>query len=324
MTQLHVAARPPSLAIVAVLIAACGGRHAGSTAPGPGKPGLEAAALPYAIVDGRSGRAVAEADFWAALGAARAVCVGEDHPDPHHHWAQLRVVDRLAGAGGLGLGLEMIQRPFQGVVDDWVAGRIDDRALLSRADWEERWGYDFAMYRPMLRRTVDAGGPVLALNAPRELTKKVSRQGLASLSAVERAQLPTLVLDDARHRAWFDGVMAAMGGAHGHGKKDGARPAKADAKADAEAQAMAERIYSVQVLWDETMADVAARWLAAGADRRLVILAGNGHCHDSAIVGRLRRRGISAALSVRPIYDGPDVAAAVADPMNDYLFVMSR
>jgi uncharacterized iron-regulated protein len=320
--KLPTLAATPSLAIVAVLIAACGGRHAGSTAPG--EPGIEAAALPYAIVDGRSGRAVAEADFWAALGAARAVCVGEDHPNPHHHWAQLRVVDTLAAAGGLGLGVEMIQRPFQGVVDDWVAGRIDDKALLSRVAWEERWGYDFALYRPMLRRTVDAGGPVLALNASRELTKKVSRQGLASLSAEDRAQLPTLVLDDAKHRAWFDGVMAAMGGAHGHGRKDRTKQGGTSDEPDAEARAMADRIYSVQVLWDETMADVAARWLAGAADRRLVILAGNGHCHDSAIVGRLRRRGIAAVLSVRPIIDGPDVAAAVADPINDYLFVMTR
>jgi uncharacterized iron-regulated protein len=318
MRNLHraVPLRQLALTLVVTLIA-CGGRHAGPAAPG--KPGLESAALPYAIVDGRSGRAVAEADFWSALGGARAVCVGEDHPNPHHHWAQLRVVDGLVRAGGLGLGVEMVQRPFQGVLDDWAQGRIDDAAFLSRSGWAERWGYDFGLYRPMLRRVADAGGPVLALNAPRELTKKVSRQGLASLSAAEKAELPTLVLDDAKHRAWFDGVMAAMGGAHGHGKK-GEKGAEKD---EAEAKAMAERIYSVQVLWDETMADVAARWLSRGADRRLVILAGNGHCHDSAIVGRLRRRGVERVVSVRPILDGPDVAAAVAEPINDYLFVMT-
>lgn len=340
MRNLHRALprRQPALTLVAVMIgslgAACGGRHAGPAAPAtPGAVDLRAAALPYAIVDGRSGRAVAEADFWSALGGARAVCVGEDHPNPHHHWAQLRVVDELAGAGGapgtLGLGVEMVQRPFQGVLDDWAQGRIDDAAFLSRAGWAERWGYDFGLYRPMLRRVADAGGPLLALNAPRELTKKVSRQGVDSLSADDKAELPTLVLDDAKHRAWFDGVMAAMGGAHGHGQKGekgekhGAGGGEKDEKAEAEAKAMAERIYSVQVLWDETMAEVAARWLGGGADRRLVILAGNGHCHDSAIVGRLKRRGVEHVLSVRPILDGPDVAAAVADPINDYLFVMT-
>jgi uncharacterized iron-regulated protein len=307
------------LSAVAVLLGAaltaCGGTAAGPGATAPkGGRGVEAAALPYRIVDARTGRQVDEPAFWKALGAARAVCVGEDHPNPHHHWAQLRVVDALATGASIGLGLEMVQRPFQGVLDDWAARRIDDAALLSGTGWADRWGYDFAMYRPMLQAAVEAGGQVVALNAPRELTKKVSKGGLASLSAQEKAQLPELVLDDARHRAWFDGVMEAMGGASAHGDR-----------ADREGgTARAERIYSVQVLWDETMADGAARWLAAGAGRSMVILAGNGHCHDSAIVSRLRRRGVERVVSVRPIVDhGGELAEALAEPMTDYLFVMS-
>ena len=305
--------------LIGAALTACGGTAAGpgSTAPKGGR-GIEAAALPYRIVDARTGRQVDEAAFWKTLSAARAVCVGEEHPNPHHHWAQLRMVDRLAQgeqAGTLALGLEMVQRPFQGVLDDWAAGRIDDAALLSGTGWADRWGYDFAMYRPMLQVAVDAGGPVLALNAPRELTKKVSKGGLSALSAQEKAQLPELVLDDARHRAWFDGVMAAMGGASAHGDKGG----------DGDGgKVRAERIYTVQVLWDETMADGAARWLSAGDGRRLVVLAGIGHCHDSAVVGRLRRRGVERVLSVRPLVDhGGELAAALAEPMTDYLFVMS-
>jgi uncharacterized iron-regulated protein len=313
-------------AALAVLLAACGGSAGRPGAAAPAR-GIEAAALPYRIVDGKTGRQVDEAAFWTALEGARAICVGEDHPNPHHHWAQLRIVDGLSSARpGLGLGLEMVQRPFQGVLDDWTAHRIDDAALLSGTGWADRWGYDFAMYRPMLARTAERGGAVLALNASRELTKKVSKKGLAALSEQELVTLPAMVLDDARHRAWFDGVMEAMGGAAGHSdKSDKGDDAKA-AKADKEAAARAERIYSVQVLWDETMADGAHRWLAADPERRIVILAGNGHCHDSAIVGRLRRRGIAATVSVRPLIDTAegDLAAAVAEGIHDYLFVMSR
>ena len=65
----------------------------------------------------------------------------------------------------------------------------------------------------------------------------------------------------------------------------------------------ADRIYTVQVIWDETMADTAAKWLAAQPDGHLVILAGNGHCHDSAIVGRIKRRGIADVVSVRTVID---------------------
>ena len=68
----------------------------------------------------------------------------------------------------------------------------------------------------------------------------------------------------------------------------------------------AEQIYTVQVIWDETMADTSAKWLSAHAGGHLVILAGNGHCHDSAIVGRLKRRGVTDAVSVRVVVDDGD------------------
>lgn len=298
------------------------------------KGGIAAAGLPYQVLDGRTGRQLDEPAFWAALTASRAVCVGEEHPNPHHHWAQLHIVQQLLAklppGTKVALGLEMIQRPFQGVVDDYVAKRIDAAALQSRAGWEARWGYDWALYGPTIDAAIAGGGTVLALNTSRELTKKVSRQGLASLTPEEKAQVPELVLDDAKHRAWFDGIMGDMGG-HGHGHAAPAAPTT-DAAPEAEAPAApsggppmpsADRIYTVQVLWDETMADGGARWLAANPTGHLIVLAGNGHCHDTAIVGRMIRRGIASAISVAPVIDVEDnVASLLAKPMHDYALVL--
>ena len=86
----------------------------------------------------------------------------------------------------------------------------------------------------------------------------------------------------------------------------------------------ADRIYTVQVIWDETMADTAATWLKAHADGHLVILAGGGHCHDSAIVNRIKRRGIDKVVSIRSVIDDKEgsVAEALAKPMNDYIVVL--
>lgn len=310
-----------------------------------GKGGIASAALPYVVLDGRTGRQLEEVAFWPRLAQARAVCIGEEHPNPHHHWMQLHAVQKLIAARGkdepFALGLEMVQRPFQGVLDDYAAKRIDAAALKSRVGWEERWGYDFGFYGPTLDAASAAGGKLLALNTARELTKKVSRQGLESLAPDERAQVPELKLDDARHRAWFDGLMNEMGGAHAHSQNKGGDKGDKDDKGggddskDEKAAAdphggkdkpqmpSAERIYTVQVLWDETMADGGAKWLAANPRGRLVILAGNGHCHDSAIVGRLKRRGWADVLSVRPVIDTEgNVAEALAKPMNDFVVVL--
>jgi uncharacterized iron-regulated protein len=263
------------------------------------------------------------------------VCVGEEHPNPHHHWVQLEVVRRMAKQWKqMALGMEMFQRPFQGPLDDYAGHRIDAAALRSRAGWEDRWGYDYSLYGPIIDAAVGAHGALVALNAAKELTKKVSHHGLDSLTADERAQVPQLELHDAAHRAWFDALMEDMGGTSAHSKKDpegsgsgsgsgSAEPGHGEG-GDADAAPSADRIYTVQVIWDETMADGAAKWLAATPNGRIVILAGTGHCHDSAIVGRLKRRGVADTVSVRTVIDDGEggVAAALAKPMNDFLIVL--
>lgn len=332
------------LLAVAAIVSACGGRYGGAPAnPGATGPlrGIAAAGLPMTVLDARTGHQLDDAAFWDRLAGQRAVCVGEEHPNPHHHWVQLEVVRHLAKKWShLALGMEMFQRPFQGVLDDYAAHRIDAAALRSRAGWEERWGYDWGLYGPTIDAAVAAHGALVALNAARELTKKVVHHGLDSLTADERAQVPELDLKDAAHRAWFDALMEDMGGSSAHATKTpgdgdkatgeppaeptGAPPAHAGGDAAPEMPS-ADRIYMVQVIWDETMADAAARWLRATPDGRIVILAGTGHCHDSAIVHRLARRGVTGVVSIRTVIDDGQgaVATALAKPMNDFLVVLT-
>ncbi len=336
-------------ALVVSVLAACAGRYGGAAqrpagASSPGGPGgtrgltgsLEAAALPYQIVDARTGKSVDAPAFWSRLATSRAVCIGEEHANPHHHWMQLHIVRelfrRLPKGAQRALAMEMFQRPFQNVLDEYAARRIDAAQLRSRSGYAARWGYDYAFYGPTIDAAVVAGAQLLAANAAKELTKKVVRHGLASLTADEKAQLPELVLDDAQHRAWFDALMEDMGGAEAHTQQrpgDAKAPAQTSAAAgaapaSAAAMPSADQIYVVQVIWDESMADAAARWLAAHPEGHVVLLAGNGHCHDSAVIHRLQRRGVATALSIRGVVEDDEgsVGAALARPINDYLLVL--
>ncbi len=328
----------PFLAAVVAVGTGCGGTYRTAHPTSPAAPAaatkkpaekkqvtiaVEAAGMPFAIVRGHDGHAVTVNDFYADLMTARAVCIGEEHSNPHAHWAQLQVLDQIsqraqAANEQMAVGMEMFQRPFQGVLDDYVAGRIDEAAMLARTGWKERWGFDYALYRPLIRMAVERKAQLLALNVLTELKKKFSKKGIDGLTPEDRAKIPELDLDDAQHRAWWDSqMMDHPGGDHGHGHgHDGP---------SSEEKAMFDRMYKVQVLWDETMADTAARWLKGGDDRMIVILAGDGHCHDSAIVKRLARRGVGKVLSVHPVIDTGDgeVSDLLADPQNDYLFVMT-
>ncbi len=306
--------------ILSWLFVACGGPPRG----GKTTPNIEDADLPYRILGATGGREISEQTFQQALTRSHAVCIGESHTNPHDHWAQLSIVRWLvrhnASAGKeTALGMEMFQQPFQGVLDDFQTGRIDEPTLLARSGWEERWGYDWEFYAPIVRTAVKGGARLLALNISTELKKKVSRQGIENLAPEDRAKLPEVDLDNKAHRAWWDDIMESMGGpADHHGQADTPEDRE-------EARKRADRMYSVQVLWDETMADTAARWLAGGRERQVLILAGNGHCHDSGIVIRLKKRGVRDAVSIRPLVDDKsgELSQSVAAPENDFLFVMS-
>lgn len=299
-------------------LTACGGsarpaaRHGGGKAAGSGAIDLGAAALPYDVLDGRTGKTLSDDALLDALAGARAVCIGETHSNPHHHWLQLRLVDALsrrAAADGreLALGMEMFQLPFQHVLDDYASGAIGEPALLGRAQWHKRWGYDFGLYRPIIAVAREHGAVLLALNAAKEITRTIGREGIDALTDDQRSQLPAdIVLDDADHRAWFDEIM------QGHpGEEGGAMPVN-------------DNIYTAQVVWDETMAATAAAWLDGGAERQIIILAGHGHCHDSAIVGRIKRRGHDAVVSVHPVIDdGEGNVPELFEPSrNDYIVAM--
>ncbi len=309
------------LASLLLLAIACGGHPKSATTPDflP----VQDAVLPYRIVRAQDGREVARADFYAELQSSSAICVGESHSDSHHHWAQLEVLTHVTEATGdsWAMGMEMFQRSFQGVLDDFREGRIGEKELLSRSGWERRWSHDWRFYAPMVRLTVERGAALLALNISKELKEKWKETGLEGLSPEDKARMPELKLDDEVHRLWFRSLMEEMSEGHQGGEKQ-EQEDSAD-KPDAEPDFI-DSIYPVQVLWDETMADTGSKWLKAAEGRQLVILAGNGHCHKSAIVGRMKRRGVSGVVSVRPVVDTGEgeVADLLGSPIHDYLFVM--
>ncbi len=228
-----------------------------------------------------------EPALWERMAASRVICLGEQHDSPQHHYAQRRALEELATRSAaeqraLAVGFEMFQRPYQAALTGFVAGAVPEEQFLIDSDYRERWGFDFALYRPLLQTAREFSLEALALNAPKEVTRKIGRGGLTGLDASERSELPELNLTDPDHKAYFS---AAMGN---HPMPEGGPKL--------------EDMYAAQVVWDETMADTAARWLSsAGASSQLIVFAGAGHCHKSAIPARISRRLNVPVLSVTPV-----------------------
>ena len=212
----------------------------------------------------------------AKLAEERVVMIGEVHDRYDHHLNQLELVCRLHRRhADLAIGLEFFQQPFQDPLDAYLDLRIDTPEMLARTEYYDRWHFDYRLYAPILEFARGRGIPVVALNAPQEISSKVAKEGIASLSEAERAQFPAQLDRDLpgyreRLRAVFD--------------------------EHPEIQQMSfENFVDAQLIWDESMAERAARYLGAHPGGHLVVLAGDGHVTRSGIPARFgRRSGVEA------------------------------
>jgi uncharacterized iron-regulated protein len=212
------------------------------------------------------------------LAAKRVVFVGEQHDRYDHHQTQLEIIRRLHALDPrLAIGMEAFQQPFQAALDDYVAGRLTEAEMLRRTGYFTRWRFDYRHYAPILRYAREHRLPVIALNVPEELTRKVARDGLESLSAAEQAQLPAEI---DRSDSDYERRLLDIFRQHPHSGRS------------------FEAFLNVQLLWDEGMAERAATYLAAHPEQRLVVLAGAGHlARGSGIPHRLTRRlPVSSAI----------------------------
>lgn len=93
-------------------------------------------------------KASAKAAILAALAPADVVYLAETHDRLADHEAQLEIVQQLFQAGGVdALGLEMFQRPFQPVLDAYLAGTLDEAGLVTGSEYEQRWGVSLGLLR---------------------------------------------------------------------------------------------------------------------------------------------------------------------------------
>ena len=214
---------------------------------------------------------------------ADVVYLGEIHTNPDDHKAQLDILQALYQENPkIVLAMEMFQHPYQDILDQYLAGHLTETQLIEQTDYEQRWGFPWEYYAPLLQFAQTHQLPVLALNTPTEISRKVARNGLESLTRDELQQIPPLDeirTDNADYRQMVEAVYNQHQQA-GHGNSDGF-----------------ERFFTVQVLWDETMADGIADFLTANPDYQVVVIAGRGHIvYGYGIPSRVARR-----LSYRPL-----------------------
>lgn len=211
------------------------------------------------------------------LKKSNVVYLGEIHDSSQHHQNQLKIIqDLYKNNPKIAIGMEMFQRPFQEIINQYIAGKITESELVEKTEYKNRWGFDWELYAPILRFAKEKQIPVLALNTPSEISRKVAKEGIEKLTNEEKKLIPPLTeirLDNIAYRQMVLKAFEQHQRA-GHGNSNSAN-----------------RFFLAQVLWDETMADGIAKFVKANPDYQMVVLAGQGHIvYGYGIPNRVERR----------------------------------
>jgi uncharacterized iron-regulated protein len=244
-------------------------------------------------------------DVVAAMGEVEVVFVGETHDDPTGHMLEADLLRRAheafgaagadtEGAPGSGAGpreprpvvlsLEFFQRDAQPVLDEYLAGLITEKAFRADARPWPRYETD---YRPLVEYAKEYGLAVIAANAPRRYTTRVTlhgREALEDLSPEAKAflaPLPYGKASEAYRSQWIAVISKVM---EEEGKKCGipveqlaAEGEQVEARAPAGAHGNMGNQLDSQVLWDATMAWSLAQRLERQPDALLLHMVGGFH-----------------------------------------------
>jgi uncharacterized iron-regulated protein len=239
----------------------------------------------YRLIQTRTGKEMTLTQVADELAARDVVYFGELHDNVPGHQVYAELAKLLANRRpDFVLSMEMFERDVQGVVNDYLRGRIDETAFLRHSrPWK-----DYARdYRPLVELSRERKLDLIAGNLPRPVAGKVaSKQGSMSPFLPRATTAP---LD--RYWELFAEAMKDHPGAEG----------------------AVEGMYRAQCAKDDAMAESIADYLATNPHRQPLVIHCNGSFHSDYGLGtaaRLAQRAPLVQAAIISMIAVPDVAKA--------------
>ena len=209
--------------------------------------------------------------------ASQVFFVGEHHDNPHHHANQLEVIREIheKAEKPLAVGLEMFETGYQKQLDQWVAGNLSLEEFVKT--YYENWDQAWVLYRDIFLYAREHQIPLIGLNVPRKVVRKVAQKGFDSLTTADMAKLPSGVTCDVTPK--YENFIKRVFGWHGQ-KNDSFT-----------------NFCEAQVLWDTVMAINLLKFHEKRPETKLVVLAGDGHSWKPGIPRQMSlRKDLSAVV----------------------------
>ena len=199
------------------------------------------------------------------------VFLGEEHDNTAGHQMQLQIVRALhKKRPDLVVSMEMFERDVQGILGDYLRGRIDEDAFLKHS---RPWGNYKKHYRAVVEYAKANGLDVIAANAPRRSARKVAQGGGDLTAYVART---TSAVKDQYWELFKDAMKEHPGEITEKGLT---------------------RMYEAQCMKDDTMAESIADYLQGRPHRQPLVVHLCGKFHSDyglgTVVRLLRRRPLT-------------------------------
>ena len=274
---------------------------------------------PWHIIDTRTGHVVAFPEWIKALEQAEIIYLGEEHHNPYHIDAALKVLNQLlADRIYPTIGMEMFGWDGQDALDSYISGiQAMSDEFLEEVRWKQNWGGGFSDYGPLVTFARERQLPVRAMNPPKPLIRRILKFGLEPVKlepewAASGMSQEEIVDDPAYHTKIIDQLRRCHGGTEEHYRT----------------------MYEASMVRDEGMAKTLVqrqeeiRRAADGLRRIILSYTGGGHIQYGLPVPKRVARRLSGEVTQTTVYmmsfepsRAEDVQAHLDDPIADYIWL---
>lgn len=266
------------------------------------------------IFDGQGQRMDGE-QMVADMAKADFVILGETHDNRDHHAIQAVIIKTIAQTGAQpAIVFEMLPRPLQSNVDEFLAGAAPDAAAFGDlVEWEKRGWPDWKTYQPILEAAIGHNLPVIAGNVAREQIGQIFASGTANMdeALAARYALDRPLPEDGEQAL----AEALLKGHCGH------MP-----------EGQGERMQLVQRLRDGSMADAMVEAANSG-NKPVILIAGSGHARRDFgvphVLSQLASEAVTISLALIEASQGDTAPEDILAPehpsrLYDHMLITAR
>jgi len=222
----------------------------------------------------RSGQRVSLGAVVRAATEAEVVFIGETHNDPVAHQVELLTLMALHHEGPCALSMEMFESDVQDIIDEYLAGLIEEEDFLRDA---RPWKNYMSDYRYAVEFAKEMKMPVVAANLPQRYVKALMRQQHVGEDDVNMSTsnwpasafefLPDL-LTSLPSKGYLEHIAQDLTSRQ---TKAGCPYVQMNRK---------KELTSALMGWDCAMAESIAHQLSSNPERKVVHICGSFHCEQ--------------------------------------------